>query len=521
MSGRDDDEIKESLNRIKRRLAFGEIDETHYNELREILLGDLSEQERSRYVTGQMTTPPRSAPGPSGRRDSLASSGGLRFVGPSGANGLGVRTQLPRRAQAEVREGDLVLERFRAIEKLGSGGFGVVWLAEDVKAMQQKKRAIKILDSRMVQDEDLLTRFKNEVATMQLLSHAGIVRVFDYYDDASGEEPATLALISMEYVRHGSVQELRRFALDSHKNIPYPVIRSIFFQVLDALAHAHAHEVIHRDVKPANILLAGAEPDQLFKDPTLDPEARLVDFGIAALRQEGFSNGATGEAEESDGPLGSHGFIAPELFEAGCDATPAVDAYGAAATAFWMVTGKPPLAVGHRTLAELAPDIPTDLADVVMAMIEADPLRRLGIRDGLARLQPHRPAGGATAAELARPKDPRLGEERRPRDWGMPKLELEGRAWPPQAPSAGSSPKPDDTGARRFEPGTLPVALPSARLGRDAQAIRGQLNSAMVERDPERVRDLIDELERSLGPLFSRADRSLREARDWLSRVSG
>jgi serine/threonine-protein kinase len=146
-------------------------------------------------------------------------------------------------------------------------------------------------------------------------------------------------------------------------------IRDHLMQVLvrlaDAVAYAHSHQVIHRDLKPGNILLTGSH------------EVKILDFGIAARLDTGATAGPA--------VCGTPYYMAPEQIR-GQDTTPATDIYALGATCFHLTTGQPPFNEGNVIEAhlskpppdptELAPHIPDGLSEVILRCLEKDPARR-------------------------------------------------------------------------------------------------------------------------------------------------
>ncbi|MCP4664215.1 MAG: protein kinase, partial [bacterium] len=231
------DKIREYLRDLKGRLARGEVDEASYFRVKEELLSDLSPRDRQALGT--------------------ASDAGIR---PSG-----VPTYVPSLAELELAPGTVLFDQWRIVRELGRGGFGVVFEAAELHLGESL--AIKVLDPAMTSRPELLARFRREVKVMRRLEPRHIVRVYDYREDPDEH----LALISMEYVAGGTVRELRDFARRKKQPVPVAAVVAILAETLAALAEAHAQGVIHRDVTPGNILLAGAGPEELLAEPTREP----------------------------------------------------------------------------------------------------------------------------------------------------------------------------------------------------------------------------------------------------------
>jgi serine/threonine protein kinase len=212
----------------------------------------------------------------------------------------------------------LPASRFRRIRPLGSGGFGTVWLAMDTAL--DRTVAIK---AAKVPDAETERRIRREARALAAVHHPHCVRIYDILADADGE----LALI-MEYVPGRSLSA----AVQADGPLPDPATARMWNTLAGALHAAHAQGVLHRDVKPSNIII----------DETGHPH--LIDFGIAK---------ATGDVTLTAAGmvLGTPDYMAPEV-AAGRPASPASDAWQLAATMSFALAGIPPR--GHRDGAVVA-----------------------------------------------------------------------------------------------------------------------------------------------------------------------
>jgi serine/threonine protein kinase/TPR repeat protein len=170
----------------------------------------------------------------------------------------------------ELAEGSLVRGKYRIIRKLGQGGMGVVYLAEDI--LLGVRVALKFLASELGKDPKFIKRFRNEARAAYLLRHPNIVEVtsLDQAEDGS-------LFIAMEYVEGPS---LRSYHGDPEfAELPHPVERAlgIAHDIASGLAAAHAQGTVHRDIKPENILLTRAADGR--------EHAKILDFGIAAMAE--------------------------------------------------------------------------------------------------------------------------------------------------------------------------------------------------------------------------------------------
>ncbi len=273
--------------------------------------------------------------------------------------------------------------RYELIRPLGHGAMAVVDLAHDTEL--DRLVALKRLAENLARDEDVRRRFLREARLAARLSHPNVVRVFDVGED--GGRP----LIAMEYVEGETLAEL----IARRGQLPAAEAADLGVQACAGLAAAHAAGLVHRDVKPQNLLLSG------------DGVLKLGDFGIA-FGAEGTRLTAAGTV------LGTAGYLAPEQAR-GEQVTAAADIYGLGAVLCELLTGEPPRAPG--SLAELGrpgasrapellgrtPGVPPELAAAVLDCLAERPEDRPESAAALAR----RLAPAAPEAEtLALPADP-------------------------------------------------------------------------------------------------------------------
>ena len=288
------------------------------------------------------------------------------------------RTDKPASAAERTR---VVMGRYRLDERLGIGGSAEVWRARD----EQLSRlvAVKLLHPHLLPDEASRRRFEAEARAASGLSHPGIVSVYDLEATPHG------SAIVFELVEGESLAA--RLARDGA--LPDREAAAVAAQVADALYHAHQRGVIHRDVKPGNILL------------TTDGRARLVDFGIARSLQEGNANlTATGTI------MGTLRYMAPEQLM-GEPVTPRTDVYAVGAVLYEMLTGRPPFpAQNPLALAEAqrgSPDpiagVSPQLARIALTALEHDVARRHRTAGVMAELLRTWLSGGEHALAAAWP----------------------------------------------------------------------------------------------------------------------
>jgi serine/threonine protein kinase len=168
----------------------------------------------------------------------------------------------------EWAAGSIVKGKYRILSKLGQGGMGLVYKAEHI--LMGKQRALKVMNADLARDPSFLRRFRQEAQAASELIHPNIVRV----DDLDQAEDGSL-FIAMEFVEGASLRKLLQEAKG-----PLPVARALGIArgMAEALALAHAHGMVHRDIKPDNVLVA--------RDPRRGQEiAKVLDFGIVAMRE--------------------------------------------------------------------------------------------------------------------------------------------------------------------------------------------------------------------------------------------
>ncbi len=275
--------------------------------------------------------------------------------------------------------GSIVLGRRYALgEKIGAGGFSEVWRATDL--VLARPVAIKLLHLGYAQHAEALTRFRAEAQHAGGLSHENIARVYDYGEPDPPQPP----YLVLELVAGPSLAGmLAAGPLDPARSL------DIIAQTASGLQEAHLAGLVHRDIKPGNLLLA---PGGVVK---------ITDFGIARAADAAPVTG-TGQL------VGTPGYLAPEQ-AMGEPATPASDLYALGIVAYECLAGAPPftgpalaVALAHRErpLPPLPGQVPADVATLVLELTAKNPADRPRSAGEVAR-RAGRLAAGAAAARLA------------------------------------------------------------------------------------------------------------------------
>ena len=254
--------------------------------------------------------------------------------------------------------GRILGDRYELVEKVGSGGMAIVYKAKC--HLLRRHVAVKILRPELVEDEDFVARFKRESLAAASLSHPNIVNIYDV-----GEENGVYYIV-MEYVRGKTLKEYIR----EKGRLDWEEAVRIASQICSALKHAHKNGIVHRDIKPQNILVS--------EDGTI----KVADFGIARAVSSATVTVAGANV------MGSVHYFSPEQARGGyVDAKS--DLYSLGIVLYEMVTGCVPfegdtaisVALKHiqeraKPPWELNPDLPKSLNDVIEKSTEKDQARR-------------------------------------------------------------------------------------------------------------------------------------------------
>ena len=252
--------------------------------------------------------------------------------------------------------GQLYGDRYRLQLRIAIGGMGEVWQAEDELILRPV--AIKILKEEYLSDPNFLERFRSEAKSAALVEHEGIANVYDYGEDTGA------AYLVMELVPGESLSRL----LEREKRLPEDQVLDIMAQTARALAAAHSRGLVHRDIKPGNLLI------------TPSGKVKITDFGIARVADQ-VALTATGQV------MGTVQYLSPEQ-ATGKPATPSTDIYSLGIVAYEALTGRRPFTGESQMVIAMAQindkppaigdDIDKRVQELILSCIAKKPNQRPG-----------------------------------------------------------------------------------------------------------------------------------------------
>jgi serine/threonine-protein kinase len=239
--------------------------------------------------------------------------------------------------------------RYRLDERIATGGMGDVWKGEDT--VLGRTVAVKILQSALLEEPGFIERFRGEARVMATIDHPGVVRVYDY-GESGINGGGTVAYLVMEFVEGEALSR----TLSRVGRLTPGRTMNLIAQAADALQAAHDKGIVHRDVKPGNLLVR--------------PDGKLVltDFGIARTA-------AGSQLTQAGSILGTASYVSPEQ-ASGATVTPASDVYSLGVVAYQCVAGRRPfegenpVAVAMSHIREQPPPLPADVQGPIRPLIE-------------------------------------------------------------------------------------------------------------------------------------------------------
>jgi serine/threonine protein kinase/Tol biopolymer transport system component len=331
------------------------------------------------------------------------------------------------------------ISHYRVTGRLGSGGMGVVYEAEDLTL--GRKVALKFLPPQMLRDQNALERFRLEARTASALNHPNICTIYAVENVGDAQAEGTQSFIAMELLEGQSLdQKLYSGAM------PIDRLLDIAIQLADALDAAHAKGIIHRDIKPANIFL------------TQRGVVKVLDFGLAKLSRPEMEMETIGATQDSPNPaqltspgatVGTISYMSPEQAR-GQELDTRTDLFSLGTVLYQMATAKVPFpgatsAVIFHAILELNPPpvlqanpaLPPKLQEIIEKLLEKDRELRYqsaaDLRGDLKRLKRDVESGGKTAAAAS------SGSTSIPATVASPSSSSGGASSPAAAPRAGSS----------------------------------------------------------------------------------
>jgi predicted Ser/Thr protein kinase len=306
-------------------------------------------------------------------------------TGPGGATALPNRAARPAAPPPDIPPELANHPKFRILRELGRGGMGVVYQARQTAL--NREVVIKVVSKSLLDHPDALERFRREAQAAASLSHPNIVTAYD------AEQAGDLHLLVMEFVRGQSLAEV----LQKKGSLPVAHACHYVRQAALGLQHAHERGMVHRDIKPQNLMV------------TPRGQVKILDFGLAKMAVE---RGAGKGLTASGAYMGTPEYSAPEQARDARTADIRADLYSLGCTLYCLLAGHPPFQeetvfltlMAHQEkeptpLPQLRPDVPTKLWAVVARLLAKDPGQRYQQPIEVARaLAPFVKAGGNPGA---------------------------------------------------------------------------------------------------------------------------
>lgn len=303
-------------------------------------------------------------------------------------------------AATESLTGRVLEGRYALGLPLGAGGMGTVYEARQIRL--DRAVAIKVLDPGFIRNPEATARFLREAKLLSRIRHPNVIQLLDY-----GESEDGLLYCVMELLVGSDLEQLQ--ARLPHGRMPWPGACDLLAQIADGLGAVHRTDIVHRDVKPSNCFVSF--------EAASDPVVKLLDFGVARA-----SRGDVGPALTQAGLLiGTPSHIAPELLRTQDPATPTSDIYSLGVVAYRLLCGRLPF-FGDTMFSQMQAacfeepeplddpdhDVPVELQEFVLQLLEKDPARRPSDAKAVAerfRLVAGRGAPSAISFELTLPAE--------------------------------------------------------------------------------------------------------------------
>ncbi|WP_265565592.1 protein kinase domain-containing protein [Streptomyces hygroscopicus] len=367
--------------------------------------------------------------------------------GTTGESGAGLRT---------VGHGRYVLR-----QQLGQGGMASVHLAHD--SVLERPVAVKTLHTDLGREASVRERFRREAQAVARLSHTNIVAVYDSGEDV-GPDAGTVPYIVMEYVEGATLSSMLREEIDKHGAMPSDRALRITADVLSALAASHEQGLVHRDIKPGNVMV------------TPRGVVKVMDFGIARALQSGVTS-----MTQTGMVVGTPQYLSPEQ-ALGKSIDARADLYSVGCMLFELLTGRPPFdgdtafSLAYKHVQE-KPPAPSSVNRAISPAVDAlvaqalskDPAHRFPTAE-VMRGEVHRVLSGPPSGAKAAPNGASAGHDHPPAADRTPSAALEAAsvptvsdALPPAQSQNRHSSLSDRTVGRDMAPGVTPAKHPRRR----------------------------------------------------------
>ncbi len=246
------------------------------------------------------------------------------------------------------------ISHYKILEKLGEGGMGVVYKAQDLKL--DRIVALKFLPAGVVSSPDDIARFEQEAKAISALNHPNIATIHDI-DEADGlananPAAATQKILVLEFNPGGTLKDKLKKLKSENKELAIAEVIDTSIQIAEGLAHAHKHQIVHRDIKSDNMMMSE------------DGKVKITDFGLAKLR-------GTTDLTRTGSTVGTLGYMAPEQLR-GEEIDHRADLFSLGVILYEMVTGRLPFRGEHE-------------AALMYSIVNEDPVPATSMRPNLSR----------------------------------------------------------------------------------------------------------------------------------------